>query len=68
MKSEEKDMQQNGYDKLANKLIDIEDAFSEIQTITGMINIWIKENDYQLIPIMNMLNEKINNVSEIIRK
>lgn len=61
-------MNNDDYNSLANKLISIEDTFNDIRTITDMIDMWIRKNDYQLIPIMNMLNEKINNVSEIIKR
>lgn len=61
-------MNNDDYNSLANKLISIEDGFNDIRTITDMIDMWIRKNDYQLIPIMNMLNEKINNVSEIIKR
>lgn len=61
-------MNNDDYNSLANKLISIEDTFNDIRTITNMIDMWIRKNDYQLIPIMNMQNEKINNVSEIIKR
>lgn len=56
------------HDKIINKMINIEDKFIEIESIVKMINIWVKEKDYELIPIINILNEKINSAAEIIKK
>ncbi len=53
---------------IINKLINIEDKFIEIESIVKMINIWVKEKDYELIPILNILNDKIDDVSKIIKK
>lgn len=33
---------------IINKLINIEDKFIEIESIVKMINIWVKEKDYEL--------------------
>ena len=55
-------------DNIVDKLINIEDKFIEIESIVKMINIWVKERDYELIPILNILNDRINSVSEIIKK
>lgn len=63
---------QNGseakYNKLANTLIEIEDKFSEIVPVVRTLNIWIKENDFELIPVMNILNNKINDITKIFEK
>ncbi len=56
------------YNKIANKLANIDDKFIEIESIIKMLNIWIKEKDYELIPIMNILNNKINDLVQILRK
>ena len=48
----------NDFQMVLNKLVALEDKFSEIKSITKVLNIWIKENDYELIPIINMLNGK----------
>lgn len=55
-------------DNIIDKLINIEDKFIEIESIVKMINIWVKERDYELIPILNILNDRINSISEIIKK
>ena len=36
--------------------------------IIKMLNIWVKEKDYELIPVMNILNNKINDLVQILRK
>ncbi len=51
-----------------NKLIKIDDKFAEIEILIKTINFWIKERDYELIPILEMLNSKICAMAEIIRK
>ncbi len=56
------------YNKVINKLVNLEDKFSEIDTITKMLNIWVKENSYELIPIINILNSKIKDMADIINK
>ena len=56
------------YNKMANKLIKIEDKFLEIKNIAKTIDIWTKEHDYELIPMMNMLNNKIKCLSQIIKE
>ena len=61
-------MQNNDYNKLANKLAYIDDKFTEIQSIVKILNIWVKEKDYELIPVINLLNNKINDTAEIFRK
>ena len=40
----------NDFQMVLNKLVALEDKFSEIKSITKVLNIWIKENDYELIP------------------
>lgn len=56
------------YEKIANKLVNLEDKFSEAETIIKMLNIWVKDNNYELIPIMNILNSKIKDMVNIINK
>ncbi len=56
----------NDYKIIANKLIALEDKFNEIESITKILNIWVKENNYELIPIINMLNNKMNDAAKII--
>ena len=56
------------YNKMANKLIKIEDKFLEIKNIAKNIDIWTKAHDYELIPMMNMLNNKIKSLSQIIKE
>ena len=53
------------YNKIANKLANIDDKFIEIESIIKMLNIWVKEKDYELIPVMNI---KINDLVQILRK
>lgn len=48
------------YDKIANKLAAVDGKFAEIKILVKTLNIWIKENNYELIPIINILNSKIN--------
>ncbi len=55
-------MSSNNYNNLANKLIEIEDKIIE------MLNIWIKDNNYELIPIIKILNEKFNAITKTLRK
>ncbi len=59
---------QEKYNKLANKLLIVEDKFYEIQPIVRTIDIWAKENDYELIPIIKILNNKMKGLTEIISK
>ncbi len=33
-----------------------------------MLNIWVKDKDYELIPIINILNNKINDITKIFEK
>ena len=51
-----------------NKLLAVEDKFTEIQSIVTMLNIWVKEKDYELIPIMNILNNKMDDLVNAFRK
>jgi hypothetical protein len=56
----------DGFQLILNKLTALEDKFTEIESITKILNLWAKENDYELIPIVNMLNNKMNDVARII--
>ena len=56
---------ENLNNKIANKLSGVEDKFIEMKPIVKMIDIWIKEKDYELIPIINMLNNKIDEIERI---
>jgi len=51
---------------ILNKLIALENKFTEIESIIKVLNLWVKENDYKLIPIINMLNGKMNDTIKII--
>ena len=55
-------MSSNNYNNLANKLIEIEDKIIE------MLNIWIKDNNYELILIIKILKEKFNAITKTLRK
>lgn len=61
-------LKQTEYDKLVNKLVHIEDKILDIDKISKTLNIWVKENDYELIPIIKMLNNKIKDALKIIEK
>lgn len=56
---------ENLNNKIVNRLIKLEDKFVEIKSIAKILNIWIKEKDYELIPVINMLDDKINEVEKI---
>lgn len=43
------------FNKLAIKVANIEDKILDIDKITKILNMWAKENDYELIPIVKML-------------
>ncbi len=53
------------YEKIANKLADIHEKFTEIEQIANVINIYTKENCYEMIPLVNILDTKINDASKI---
>ena len=54
--------------QMANKLINIEDKVIEIEHLTGILTIWIKDNAYEMIPVVHILNDKFNKLKEIIQK
>lgn len=56
------------YNKLANKLVYINDKILEIQPIIKTLDVWVKERDYDLIPIINLIKNKINDVTKILEK
>lgn len=56
------------YNEMINKLVNIEDKFQEIKSIARVLSLWVKENAYEIIPIMNILNDRIQNMAEIIEK
>lgn len=58
---------ENQFSKIANKLAHIEDKFMEIQSIIKIINIWVKDKDYELIPIINMLNDKMDEIEKVFK-
>lgn len=60
-------MKNRNYDEFANKLAYIDDKISEIEIIMKMLDIWVKEKDYELIPIINVLNTKIDNIVKKLR-
>ncbi len=53
------------YNKIANKLTVAADKFLEVESIVKIVNIWVKENDYELIPVIKMLNAKIADLNRI---
>lgn len=61
-------MDNKTFNKIANKLVAIDDKFSEIESIAKMITIWVKDRDWELIPAIELLNSKISDVNEIIKK
>ncbi len=56
------------YNKVIKKLISIEDKIVDIDKIAKMLDIWVKDNNYKLIPVMNMLNGKIKEALKIIER
>lgn len=56
------------YNKVIKKLISIEDKIVDIDKIAKMLDIWVKDNNYKLIPAMNMLNGKIKEALKIIER
>lgn len=56
------------YNKVIKKLISVEDKIVDIDKIVKMLDIWVKDNNYELIPIMNMLNGKIKDILRIITR
>lgn len=56
------------YNKVIKKLISVEDKIVDIDKIAKMLNIWVKDNNYEQIPIMNMLNGKIKEALKVIER
>ena len=56
------------YNKVIKKLISIEDKIVDIDKIAKMLDIWVKDNNYKLIPAMNMLNGKIKEAQKVIER
>lgn len=56
------------YNKVIKKLISIEDKIVDIDKIAKMLDIWVKDNNYELIPVMNMLNGKIKEALKVIER
>lgn len=56
------------FNKLAIKVANIEDKILDIDKITKILNMRAKENDYELIPIVKMLNDKVKTALKIIEK
>lgn len=56
----------NDFQLILNKLTALENKFIEIESIAKILNLWAKENDYELIPLINMLNNKMNDAAKII--
>ena len=54
------------HNKLINKIICIEDKFLEIESVSKTVCIWAKENDYELIPIVKILDNKIKEMAKIL--
>lgn len=61
-------MDEKLYKETTNKLAEIEDKFLEIKPLVKVFDIWVKENCYELIPIVNMLNDKINSIAKVLEK
>lgn len=49
------------------KLAEIEDKLAEIDKIVNIVNFWAKEYDYELMPILKLLNGKMADIKSIIR-
>ena len=43
------------YDKIANKLAAVDGKFAEIKFLVKTLNIWIKENNYNLIELGDII-------------
>jgi len=56
------------FNRLAIKVASIEDKIYDIDKIAKMLDIWVKDNNYELIPVMNMLKDKIKETLVIIEK
>jgi len=56
------------YNKVIKKLISVEDKIVDIDKIAKMLNIWVKDNNYEQIPITNMLNGKIKEALKVIER
>ncbi len=56
------------YNKIINKLVNVADKFLEIETVAKTITIWAKENDYELIPLIKILNNKIKAAADAINR
>ncbi len=41
---------------------------ADIDKIAKMLDIWVKDNNYKLIPVMNMLNGKIKEALKVIER
>ena len=54
------------YNRLVIKLADIEDKVLDINKVAQMIEIRVKDNDYELIPIVKILNNKVKTALKII--
>ena len=54
--------------QMANKLINIEDKVIKIEHLTNVLTIWIKDDAYEMIPVVQILNDKLNKIKEIIQK
>lgn len=56
------------YNKIINRLVNVADKFLEIETVAKTITIWAKENDYELIPLIKILNNKIKAVADALNR
>lgn len=54
------------FNRLAIKVANVEDKILDIEKITKILNMWAKENDYELIPMIKMLNNKVKDALKII--
>lgn len=59
---------QTSYNEIVNTLVSIEDRALEASSVVKVLDIWAKERDFEMIPIVNILNEKIQGILDIIKK
>lgn len=59
--------QNQNIDQTIIKLIEIQDKLTEVDKIVKIINIWAQEYDYELMPILKLLNGKMADIKNIVR-
>ncbi len=45
----------------------LEEKIKDIQAIVKMLNIWVKDNNYELSPVVNILNDKVEMLLDIVK-